>query len=266
MRHEDEHQRTIIEQFSLQALPFAAIPGHSASIQVLIKMCGSAAMGDVLDVACGPGIVACEFSPTARSVTGIDVTAAMIGAARQRQLTQGLTNMEWIEGSALALPFAERSFDAVVTRYSFHHFIEPARVLSEMIRVVRPGGRVLVADVAMPASKVAEYDHLETLRDPSHVHALEVGEFEALFLKSGLEALASSSYEVRIELEEQLRASFPNPGDADRIRQMCRSDIGQDRLGIGCHLDNEGALHYSVPIRVLAGTREPGCVAPQRRA
>jgi len=258
MTREDEHRREVIEQFSLQAIPFAAISGHSDSIGLLIEMCGSAAKGDVLDVACGPGIVACEFSRTARSVVGIDITPAMIGAARERQRALGLTNVEWIEGTALPLPFAERSFDAVVTRYSFHHFIEPARVLSEMIRVVRPGGRVLVADVAMPASKVAAYDRLEVLRDPSHVHALEIGEFEALFRKSDLEQLASSSYEVDITLEEQLRASFPKPGDADRIREMCRSDIGHDRLGIGCHLDSKGALCYSVPIQVLVGTRGTG--------
>lgn len=255
MTRENEHQQTIIEQFSLQAIPFAALPGHSNSISLLIELCGPTAAGNVLDVACGPGLVACEFARVARSVTGIDLTPAMLTAARERQRAAGLNNMEWLEGAAFPLTFADHSFDAVLTRYSFHHFIEPALVLSEMVRVTRPGGRVLVADVAMPASKVDAYDRLERLRDPSHVHALEIGEFAQLFRDANLEHVTSSTYEVELELEEQLRASFPKAGDADRIREMCRADVGHDRLGIRCRVDCHGVLRYSVPILVLAGTR-----------
>ena len=117
MTRENEHQQTIIEQFSLQAIPFAALPGHSSSISLLIELCGPTALGNVLDVACGPGLVACEFARVARSVTGIDLTPAMLTAARERQRAAGLSNMEWLEGDAFPLPFADHSFDAVLTRY-----------------------------------------------------------------------------------------------------------------------------------------------------
>ena len=73
----------------------------------------------------------------------------MIEEARKRQQSMGLTNMEWRVGDVLPLPFADSSFSAVITRYSFHHFLEPEAVLTEMVRVCQPGGRVAVVDVFM---------------------------------------------------------------------------------------------------------------------
>ena len=64
------------------------------------------------------------------------------------------------------LPFADRTFDAVVTRFSFHHLEDPKKALDEMVRVCRPGGRVVVCDVyTTTADQAAEYDRLERLRD-----------------------------------------------------------------------------------------------------
>jgi ubiquinone/menaquinone biosynthesis C-methylase UbiE len=74
IQHASDHNRIIIEQFSRQAITFAKLPGHSQSIQMLIELSGISATDDVLDVACGPGLVACEFAQHARHVTGIDIT------------------------------------------------------------------------------------------------------------------------------------------------------------------------------------------------
>ena len=77
-----KHNQTIVEQFSQQAVPFAKKPEHSDSMQMLIEMSGVSGDDQVLDVACGPGLVACAFAPHARQVTGIDITPAMIEQAR----------------------------------------------------------------------------------------------------------------------------------------------------------------------------------------
>jgi len=72
------HQATIVEQFSQQAIPFAQVPGHLDSIQLLKELAEVKQSDNVLDVACGPGLVACEFATHCNHVTGIDITAAMI--------------------------------------------------------------------------------------------------------------------------------------------------------------------------------------------
>jgi ubiquinone/menaquinone biosynthesis C-methylase UbiE len=253
-RNKQTHREKIVEQFSRQAIPFARVPGHLDALQLLVELSGVGREDTVLDVACGPGLVACEFARHAGTVTGIDITPTMIEQAEQRQVELGLGNLCWQVGEAVPLPFSDEAFSLVITRYSFHHFLDPERALTEMIRVCRPGGRVLVADVAVEQEKSAAYDLLEIMRDPSHVHALTNEEFEILFRQSGLVDCKGSGYGVPIELETQLRASFPAPEDVPTLRKMVISDIGVDRLGITARLEGREVV-YTVPIAVYVGRK-----------
>lgn len=249
-----DHQKRVVEQFTRQAIPFTQVPGHLDAIGQLLALSRAAPEDTVLDVACGPGLVACEFARRCARVTGIDLTPAMIDQARERQAAASLANLGWQVGDVLPLPFGDDTFSLVITRYSFHHFLDPAAVLAEMIRVCRPGGRVLVADVAIPPEKSAAYDRLELLRDPSHTHALTTEEFHDLFAGSGLADCRSGIYGVEIELEAQLRASFPAPGDDVRIRELVVADVGVDTLGINARRRGESIV-YTVPISVFVGTK-----------
>jgi SAM-dependent methyltransferase len=248
------HDAAIIEQFSRQAIPFAQVPGHLDSIGLLIELAGVTDGDTVLDVACGPGLVSCAFARRARQVTGLDLTPAMIEQAEQRQGQENLANLSWCVGTATPLPFPDQSFSLVITRYSMHHLLSPTDALREMIRVCRPGGRVLVADVAMPADKSAAYDRLELLRDPSHTHALTRVEFEDLFFGSGLADCRQASYGVDIELEGQLAASFPGPGGRERLREMITGDIGVNEFGIDPRRTG-ATVSYTVPIAVFVGRK-----------
>lgn len=249
-----DHLKEIVRQFSQQAIPFARVPGHLDAIELLVELAQPAPNDLVLDVACGPGLVACEFARHAGHVIGIDITAAMIEQAAARQRESGLANLSWTVGDVLPLPYADASFSLVLTRYSFHHFLEPQRVLAEMIRVCRPGGRVLVADVAMEPVKSRAYDRLEVMRDPSHTHALTTEEFSSLLLASGLKDCRQTSYQVEIELETQLNASFPKPGDREKLREMITADVGVDSFGIAPRRSGD-TIVYSVPIGVFVGYR-----------
>jgi ubiquinone/menaquinone biosynthesis C-methylase UbiE len=251
---ESRHQAEIVAQFSRQAIPFTQVPGHYDALQVLLELSGVGGDDVVLDVACGPGMVACEFARHARHVTGIDITPAMIGQAQKRQREQNLSNLDWAVGEAVPLPYADDTFSLVITRFSFHHLLAPKRALAEMIRVCRPGGRVLVADVAVDPEKSAAYDRLEILRDPSHTHALTRDEFAELFAHSGLVDCRQGAYGVGIELESQLRASFPKPGNEAVVRALVTEDIGRDRLGIRARRE-DGQVIYTVPIAVYVGQK-----------
>ncbi len=162
----DEQRRLIVEQFTKQAVPFAEMPHHNDedTNRLVIETTGIGPNDTVLDVACGPGLITTAAAKVARHVTGIDITPAMIDEARKRQQAMGLTNMEWRVGDVLPLPFADSSFSAMITRYSFHHFLEPQAVLTEMVRVCRPGGRAAVVDVFMSSTEQAQaYDRMEKL-------------------------------------------------------------------------------------------------------
>jgi len=249
-----KHDAQIVSQFTRQAIPFTQLPGHLDSIQMLIEMSKVMKEDLVLDVACGPGLVTCEFAKFARHVTGIDLTAKMIEQAVSRQKEMELANLSWDIGTASALPYPSESFSVVVTRYSFHHFLDPKAVLMEMIRVCKPDGIVLIADAALPEDKVDAYNHMEILRDPSHTRALSYEEWQQLLGDSGLRGIQHGSYNVPMELEKQLKASFPNPGDDEKIREIFRNDMNTNSLGMDTHwVGNE--IHFSYPISIYAGRK-----------
>lgn len=252
--NEKQHQAKIIDQFSQQAIPFSKVPGHYDAMQILAELADARRDDDVLDVACGPGLVACEFAPHVRHVTGIDITPAMIDQAAKLQKERNLGNITWTVGEAVPLPFPEKSFSLVITRYSFHHLLLPEKALAEMVRVCQSGGRVLVADVAVEPLKSEAYDRLEIMRDPSHTHALTKLEFTDLFHRSGLIDCRQSAYGVDIELEAQLGASFPKPGDKAQLREMITGDIGINEFGINARKENNSVM-YTVPIAVFVGQK-----------
>jgi ubiquinone/menaquinone biosynthesis C-methylase UbiE len=76
----DEQRKLILDQFSRQAVPFSRLHARDVAEihQLLIHTAGITADDAVLDVACGPGLVACEVAKVARHVTGIDLTPEMI--------------------------------------------------------------------------------------------------------------------------------------------------------------------------------------------
>ena len=111
-----------------------------------------------VDVACGPATFARAFAPIVGRVVGVDFTPAMLAKARRVVGEAGLANVEFVRGDGNALPFADGTFDLAQCTYAFHHFPEPAKVLGEMARVVRKGGRVTVVDAIIPERADAELE------------------------------------------------------------------------------------------------------------
>lgn len=95
----------------------------------------------VLDVACGTGVVAITAARLGAIVTGIDLTPELIAQARENSTVAGL-DVAWHEGDVEALPFPDASFDVVVSQFGHMFAPRPGVALSEMLRVLVPGGRI----------------------------------------------------------------------------------------------------------------------------
>ena len=250
------HNQSIIDQFTKQAVPFSKKTAMSsdAIFKLMLEMCEVTSQDNVLDVACGPGLTACAVATVAAQVTGIDLTPAMIERAKARQAEQGLTNISWQLGDVYSLPFADDSFSLVLTRFSFHHFLNPAAVLAEMIRVCQPNGRVMVWDAIPEADKADAYNQLEKLKDPSHVRALCAEELLAILNESGLTKIRTAPFNLEFALETQLAGMFPNPGDEEKIRQIYTDNLTTDTVGMGVHTRGE-AIHFHYPTMIVVGKK-----------
>jgi ubiquinone/menaquinone biosynthesis C-methylase UbiE len=104
----------------------------------------STARGDVLDVGCGTG-ENFEYLGRASSVTALDLSAEMIEEARRRRRQLG-ADVRLLVGDAQELPFPEARFDTVVSAFSSCTFPDYAAAFGEMVRVTKPGGRVLLVE------------------------------------------------------------------------------------------------------------------------
>jgi len=252
------HRDLIVDQFTRQATPFStASPiASEEALRLLVEACGAGPTDTVLDVACGGGLVVCAFAALVRSAEGIDITPAMLDRARALAAEKGLSNTRWRQGDVLPLPYPDGTFTIVTSRFTFHHFQDPFSVLREMKRVCAPGGRVAVVDTDASADpvKAAAFNQMERLRDPSHVRAMPGGELTGLFATAGLPAPRRRSYELRDDLENLLRRSFPNPGDDDKIRALFRASASDDRLGIPIRLEGD-RVNYAFPVAVLVADR-----------
>src|SRR4051812_1004795 len=100
----------------------------------------------VVDVGTGTGFIAAGLAPRARSVVGVDSSPAMLAVAADNLDALGLDNVTLVEGTVDALPLDDDSVDAAVANMVLHHAQDPTAMLTEMARVVRPGGMVAITD------------------------------------------------------------------------------------------------------------------------
>ena len=250
MTDTNTHNDRIVQQFTRWARPFSELAVHSEA-DGLRRTLAAARLEPhvrVLDVACGPGIVACAAAAQAGHVTGIDLTPAMIEQARARQQQSGLTNLAWQIGDATRLPFPDRSFDVVLTRYSFHHMPDPIAVLREMKRVARADGRIVVIDATPSPETQAAYDRMETLRDPSHTSALTLEQLRSLGRETGLREDIIDRYALDVKLQ-----TLADPADMTALAAMFEEDIrgGENRIGVAARHEEDG-IYFQFPISIIA--------------
>ena len=109
---------------------------------------------DALDVGCGTGFLAFELAARGHRVTGVDFAPAMIAEARRKAAQHGLA-VTLEEADAEQLPFAAARFDLVISRHLLWTLPHPEAAIGEWIRVLRPGGRLVVVDGQFDAAALA---------------------------------------------------------------------------------------------------------------
>jgi ubiquinone/menaquinone biosynthesis C-methylase UbiE len=252
-RCEESHRRVTQESFAKQAEEFSRSPlmTDPALLARLVDWSEVTGAESVLDVACGPGLVASAFAPKARRVVGIDVTPAMlaraIGVVREhRQL------VHFVLGDVRQLPFRAASFDRVVSRRAFHHLPDAAAVLREMARVCTPAGAVLIEDQAPPADRAAAETMtvIDRLRDPSHTRAVSPDDWPALLGGCGLRLDCIEIIDREIEVDEWLPRAHPPPENEAKIRSMLDAAARGQTPGLKARYV-DGRLRFTLGLQLL---------------
>ena len=215
----------ILAEFGRQAANMNTAPAfkEEQTLKRISQALGPAPVGRVLEIACGPGIVAEAIAPLVAELVCLDATPEMLALAEARLEKSGLTNVTFRQAFAEALPFGDAEFDVIVTRLSFHHFDDIQAVLGECRRVLRPHGRLVAADIVSSANgeESALHNALEQLRDPTHVHMFSRPECLAALRAAGFGAILEESWQQQRSFTEWAKI-VSVPGRTEPLRQVMR--------------------------------------------
>jgi len=102
---------------------------------------------EIADLGCGEGYLTIEASRFAKRVIAVDRSDAVLDRARESAKRRGIKNVEWKRGEIEKLPIKDASVDVALLSQALHHADDPAKALAEAVRIVRPGGRVLLLEL-----------------------------------------------------------------------------------------------------------------------
>ena len=197
------HQQLIDRQFGDRAQAYldSEVHAHGEELQMLAGVAREHPGAHVLDLGCGGGHVSFSVAPWADSVIAYDLAESMLSTVRAAATARGFANVQVQQGVAERLPFPDDNFDFVFSRFSAHHWSDPASALREVRRVLRPHGEAIFVDVVSPGVAVLD-THLqcvEVLRDASHVRDYSVKEWLSFMTSAGLMSTGHSMQRLRLD-------------------------------------------------------------------
>jgi SAM-dependent methyltransferase len=183
----------------------------------------------VLDSGCGTGALAAALAPRVAEVVGVDADEAYLDAARERCPA----NCTFVQGDAMSLPFGYGEFDLSGCLRLLHHTPRPELVVSELARVTRPGGVVLVVDQLGSVDPIVslELDRFERARDPSHRRLLPDADVRGFLDANDLVVLHNEVVRERRDMEQYLDLVGLEGEERERIRRLAPAGVQEIEVG-----------------------------------
>jgi ubiquinone/menaquinone biosynthesis C-methylase UbiE len=169
-----------------------------------------------LDAGCGTGSLAFALASFVAEVVGVDTNVEYLEAGR----AAAPSNVRLVEGDVTALPFGYAEFDLACCHRVLHHVRRPELAVSELARVTKPGGRMLIADQlgSNDPLKSLELDRFERRRDPSHQRLLPDADVRGYLDANNLVLLTSEMTREQLDVERRLELAGFDEEERARIR------------------------------------------------
>jgi len=218
-------QESVVEdQFGPQATSYlnSAVHSRGEDLAALADIVGARPSAAVLDLGCGAGHAAFLLAPMVKSVVAYDLSVSMVAITGAEAARRGLENLQAQRGVAEKLPYADATFDIVVSRYSTHHWHSALEGLREARRVLKPGGLAAFMDVFSPGATLLDtwLQSLELLRDPSHVRNYTLAEWNGMLALAGFGPAATRCFRVDLQFQAWIERMNTSADHVTAIRSL----------------------------------------------
>lgn len=204
-----------------------------------------------LDIGTGAGHTAAGLAATGALVIGLDPARGMLDAARERY--GHLANLGFVEASGDATGFEDDAFDIVTARHTLHHHTDPAATLSEIARVLRPGGRFVLVDEATPdQASDAWLDAVERARDATHVRAYTMSEWRSMLEAAGLNVIVGDlETEYVLDVRSWVARMHLPPNGAAEVARLFRDADAHQRRRFSIVYEAGEAVRFNLPMALV---------------
>jgi ubiquinone/menaquinone biosynthesis C-methylase UbiE/transcriptional regulator with XRE-family HTH domain len=231
---------------------------YAQMLEVMADVAQLSGRETVLEIGCGQGALTRVLTARSRFVAALDTSARALEQNRAVCAAQGIENVDFLEGDARRLPIESDSFDIVFVPMLLHHVVSPAQVLMEARRVVKPGGRVVVAEL-MPSDVPAQQriqNAVEVLKNATHIGVIPMQEVVHMMQRAHLQVADRRVLDQMWEFSQWVDAM----GARDRmepLRALMRSFALQgNRAGMDLSVDEDGRMTFIYRWMFLLGVRD----------
>ncbi|MEA1869670.1 MAG: methyltransferase domain-containing protein [Euryarchaeota archaeon] len=228
-------------------------------LNLIVDLTAPGGSDKVLDVATGNGFLAFEFAKRVSGVIGCDMTRDMLLTAERIQKERGIRNADFRVMDAESLGFEDESFDIVSCRFAFHHFTDPGKAVSEMARVCKTGGKIVLVDglSSEDAAKSEYHNRIEQLRDPSHVRLYSEPELAGMLKDAGLKIIHARNWDADFYFDEWIKIADPGEEIAMEVECMMADSVEGDKIGLRVRFDDDdGGLLFTYSTVILVAEKE----------
>lgn len=206
----------------------------------------------ILDLGCGGGHVSYQVADLSETTIAYDVTAEMVNLVCEQAKAKGLSQIQGKQGGAEKLPFADQSFDCVISRYSAHHWQHVGQAMQEIYRVLKPKGKVIFVDILGNSQPVLDtfLQTIEMIRDPSHVRDYSLQEWMQFAEYAGFSIEQVDKQKLNLNFESWVSRMQTPESHIHTIRDLQKKV--SDTVKQYFQIQNDGSFQSDVMYLVLS--------------
>ncbi len=246
---------SVQQQFGNAAFNYAISAVHASGedLNRMVQLAELTGAEKVLDAGCGAGHTALAFAPHVAEVIAYDLTPSMLDQVNRLASERSIANLTTQQGDVENLPFEDGTFDRVVSRYSAHHWPHPANALSEIYRVLKPGGQFILSDIV--AAEEAALDTflqvVEFIRDPSHVRDHSISQWGSLLHAAGFSSEVLFTWDVSLDFDSWVERMATPSANVAMIKTLFDGAPSEVRSA----MDIQSNYRFQIPGALFRGRR-----------